>query len=154
VAAIEGNCVGGGLEIAAACDLRIAGASARFGAPIMKLGFSMYPGELAGLLSLVGAATALEILLEGRLLDATEAIQKGLVTRVVADDAVHQEALATARRIARGAPLVARAHKRLIRQMAAAQVATEDPFWFLDTADYAEGMRAFLDKRAAEFSGR
>lgn len=154
VAAIQGNCVGGGLEIAAACDLRIAGAGARFGAPIMKLGFSMYPGELAGVLALVGAATALEILLEGRLLDATEAAQKGLVTRVVADDAVHAEALATARRMARGAPLVARAHKRLIRQMAAAQTPADDPFWFLETTDYAEGMAAFLAKRNPAFTGR
>jgi enoyl-CoA hydratase/carnithine racemase len=155
VAAIRGNCVGGGLEIAGQCDLRIAGDSARFGAPIMKLGFSMYPGELAGVLALVGPATALEILLEGRLLNAEEALLKGLVTRVVADAEVATEALRTARRIAAGAPLVARAHKRLIRQMmAAASTAQDDPFWFFDSADYAEGMAAFLAKRAAEFTGR
>jgi enoyl-CoA hydratase len=88
VAAILGPCVGGGLEIACACDLRIAGEGAKFGAPIMKLGFSMYPGELAGFLKLAGPAVAKEILLEGRLLNAAEAYAKGLLTRVVADDAV------------------------------------------------------------------
>lgn len=154
VAAIHGACVGGGLEIAAQCDLRIAGERARFGAPIMKLGFAMYPGELAGVLALAGAATASEILLEGRLLPAAEALQKGLVTRVVADAEVEAEALATARRIAAGAPLVARAHKRLIRRMAAALASDEDPFWFLGSADYAEGMAAFLAKRAPTFQGR
>jgi enoyl-CoA hydratase len=88
LAAILGPCVGGGLEIACACDLRIAGEGAKFGAPIMKLGFSMYPGELAGFLKLAGPALAKEILLEGRLLNAAEAYAKGLLTRVVADDAV------------------------------------------------------------------
>lgn len=155
VAAIRGNCVGGGLEIAGQCDLRIAGDSARFGAPIMKLGFSMYPGELAGVLALVGPATALEILLEGRLFNAGEALQKGLITRVVADAEVASEAAATMRRIVAGAPLVARAHKRLVRQMmAAASLVKDDPFWFFDSADYAEGMAAFLAKRKAEFKGR
>ena len=65
VAMIQGACVGGGLEIAGCCDIRIAGESSRFGAPINKLGFSMYPGEMAGLLELVGPAVLLEILLEG-----------------------------------------------------------------------------------------
>jgi enoyl-CoA hydratase len=154
VAAIQGNCVGGGLEIAAACDLRIAGEGARFGAPIMKLGFSMYPGELAGVVALAGAATASEILLEGRLLSAAEAAQKGLVTRVVPDDQVHQNSVAVTRHIASGAPLVARAHKRMIRQLAAQQALQGDPFWFLGTEDYAEGMAAFMEKRRPVFTGR
>ena len=71
IAMIRGACVGGGLEIAAACDLRIASNNARFGAPINKLGFSMYPGEMEGLLQLVGPAVVKEILLEGRILTAT-----------------------------------------------------------------------------------
>lgn len=159
VAMIQGACVGGGLEIAAQCDLRIAGASASFGAPIMKLGFAMAHTELDGLLALAGPATVLEILLEGRLLTAPEAYAKGLLTRVVADDQVEQEAYATALRIAGGAPLVARRHKQLVRRMSsdssplgAAEI--RENFNYLDSEDYREGLAAFLDKRRPQFRGR
>ena len=76
VALIRGACIGGGLEIAGACDLRICGESSRFGAPINRLGFSMYPGEMEGLLRLAGPAVMKEILLEGRILTAAEAYAK------------------------------------------------------------------------------
>jgi len=158
VAAILGPCVGGGLEIACACDLRIAGETARFGAPIMKLGFSMYPGELTGLLRLAGPAVAKEILLEGRLLSAAEAYTKGLLTRVVADDDVEQEAQATAARIAAGAPLVARWHKQWIARLMEDRPLSigekREAFAFLGTEDYAEGLAAFLEKRPPRFTGR
>ena len=158
VAAILGPCVGGGLEIACACDLRIAGEGAKFGAPIMKLGFSMYPGELAGFLKLAGPAVAKEILLEGRLLGAAEAYAKGLLTRIVADDEVLPEAQATAARIASGAPLVARWHKQWIARLMEDRPVSEEEkrssFAFLDTQDYAEGLAAFLEKRPAKFKGR
>ena len=158
VAAILGPCVGGGLEIACACDLRIAGEGARFGAPIMKLGFPMYPGELAGLLKLAGPAVAKEILLEGRLLSAAEAYAKGLLTRVVADGEVMREARATAARIAAGAPQVARWHKQWIaRLMEGRPLSMEEKrasFAFLETQDYAEGLTAFLEKRPPRFTGR
>jgi enoyl-CoA hydratase/carnithine racemase len=157
VAQIAGPCVGGGLEIACACDLRIAGESARFGAPINRLGFSMYPGELAGLLQLAGPAVAKEILLEGRLLTAREAYEKGLVTRVVADAGVAAEALATAQRIAAGAPLVARWHKQWIARLLDGRPLTDEEkrasFAFLETDDHREGMAAFFEKRPPDFSG-
>jgi enoyl-CoA hydratase/carnithine racemase len=158
LAAIQGACIGGGLEIAGCCDLRIAGESARFGAPINKLGFSMYPGEMAGLLDLVGPAVLLEILLEGRILDAREALQKGLLTRVVDDERVMDEAHACAARIAAGAPLVAKWHKqwvkRLGRRDALSDAEKREAFAFLDTHDYAEGIAAFLAKRPPRFEGR
>jgi enoyl-CoA hydratase/carnithine racemase len=163
VAAIRGACIGGGLEIAGCCDIRIAGESARFGAPINRLGFSMYPGEMAGLLALVGPAVVLEILLEGRILNAREALQKGLLSRVVDDEKVFDEVASCAARICAGAPLVARWHKqwvkRLMRGGAPANEALSDAekraaFDFLATDDYREGLDAFLAKRAPVFRGR
>lgn len=157
IAMILGPCVGGGLEIACACDLRIGGESARFGAPINRLGFSMYPGELVGLLKLAGPAVVKEILLEGRLLTAGEAYAKGLLTRIVPDRDVEAEAQATAQRIATGAPLVARWHKQWIARLLDDTPLTADEkqasFAFLETADYQEGMAAFLEKRTPRFTG-
>jgi enoyl-CoA hydratase/carnithine racemase len=158
VALIQGACIGGGLEIAGVCDLRIASDNARFGAPINKLGFSMYPGEMEGLLKLAGAAVIKEILLEGRILSAAEAYAKGLVTRVVPAAQVDDEAYATARRIAAGAPLVAGWHKQWIRRLQDGRPLTDAEkaasFAFLDTEDYREGLAAFLEKRKPAFKAR
>jgi enoyl-CoA hydratase/carnithine racemase len=104
VAQIHGICVGGGLEIAALCDLRICGESSRFGAPIKNLGLVMAYAEMAPLVRLAGADVALEILLEGRIFGAAEAKEKRLVTRVVPDALVAAEALAAAERVATARP--------------------------------------------------
>lgn len=158
VALIKGPCVGGGLEVAAVCDLRICGESSRFGVPINRLGLAIAYPELAGLLALAGRATALEILLEGRVMGAAEAYAKGLVTRVVPDDQVEAEALATARRIADGAPLVNRLHKAMIRRLeqdsplSARDVA--DSYAVYDSADFRAGVAAFIAKTKPNFEGR
>lgn len=158
VALIRGACVGGGLEVAACCDLRICGESSRFGVPIKKLGLVMAYGELSKLVALVGRAAALEILLEGRVFGAREAMEKGLVTRVVPDAEVEMEAYAAARRIAEGAPLVARWHKKFARRLADPRPLSpadyDESFACFGTEDFAIGYRAFLAKQTPEFKGR
>lgn len=158
VALIEGICVGGGLEIAGCCDLRICGESSRFGVPINRLGLVMAYAELAALQRLVGRSIALEILLEGRIFGAAEAKEKGLVTRVVPDDKVEEEAYAAARRIAEGAPLVARWHKkfavRLENPAPLAEDELDEGYACYGTEDFRIGYRAFLDKTSPVFKGR
>lgn len=158
VALIKGACVGGGLEIAAMCDLRICGETSRFGVPIKNLGLTMGYGELQGVLALVGRAVALEILLEGRVFDAAEALHKRLVNRVVPDADVERETYALAARIAAGAPLVARSHKQFIERLTVTPHIPPDEwdegYACFDTADYREGVAAFLAKKKPRFEGR
>ena len=159
VAMIHGPCVGGGLELACMCDLRISGESGRFGVPISRLGFAIAYDELAAVLPLTGRAVALEILVEGRVWDAREALDKGLLTRVVPDAKLEEEAYASARRITEGAPLVNRWHKRFVRRLApqpepltAAEI--EENYAYFATEDYRIGMRAFAEKKRPQFKGR
>ena len=158
VAQIHGVCVGGGLEIAALCYIRICGTSSRFGAPIKNLGLVMAYAEMAPLVRLVGSAIALEILLEGRIFDAIEAQAKGLVTRVVADDVVASEARLSAERIAAGAPLTARWHKSFAQRLADPSPLTaaelDECFDCFDSEDFRIGVRAFLAKTPPDFVGR
>ncbi len=158
VALIHGACVGGGLEVASQCDMRIAGASARFGVPIKNLGLVVAYDEMAGLIALAGRAVALEILLEGRVFGAEEALAKGLVNRVVPDDRVDEETNATARRIAEGAPLVARWHKKFAHRLADPRPLSEqeydESYACFDTEDFREGSAAFVAKRKPQFKGR
>ena len=157
VALIHGACVGGGLEVASQCDMRIAGASARFGVPIKNLGLVVAYDEMAGLIALAGRAVTLEILLEGRVFGADEAFSKGLVNRVVPDDKVEEETYATARRIAEGAPLVARWHKKFALRLADPRPLAEDEvdesYACFDTEDFREGAAAFVAKRKPQFKG-
>jgi len=158
VAQIHGICVGGGLEIAALADIRICGESSRFGAPIKNLGLVMAYTEMAPLVRLVGRSISLEILLEGRIFDAAEAKEKGIVTRIVPDDRVAAEALAAAQRIADGAPLAARWHKKFARRLADPRPLTDaerdECFDCFDTEDFRIGYAAFLAKKKPEFVGR
>ena len=157
VAQIHGICVGGGLEIAGLADIRICGESSRFGVPINKLGLVMAYAEIGALIALVGEPTALEILLEGRVFDAREARDKRLVTRVVADDQVEAEARAAAQRIADGAPLVARWHKKFARRLRdprpLGEAEYDEGFACFGTEDFRTGYRAFLAKQRPAFTG-
>ena len=158
VAQIQGVCIGGGLEIASLCDIRICGESSRFGVPVKNLGLAMAYPELTSIVRLTGSDVALEILLEGRIFDAQEAKAKGLVTRIVPDDQVAAEAQATAQRIADGAPLVARWHKKFIRRLADPGAITQEDylecFECFDTEDYRTGYADFLAKKKPVFAGR
>jgi enoyl-CoA hydratase/carnithine racemase len=158
VAQIRGLCVGGGLELATTCDLRVCGESARFGIPIKRLGLVVSYAELKPLVDLIGPASALEILLEGRIFGADEALRMGLVNRVVPDAAVESEALATAGRIAEGAPLVARWHKRFTQRLLQPEPLSakemDESFHCFETEDFRTGYRAFLAKQAPMFKGR
>lgn len=158
VARIHGACAGAGLEIAIRCDLRIAAEGSRFGAPVQRLGIAMPYPEIAALIELVGPGTALEILLEGRLFGAREAYERGLISRVVADASLAEEAQVTARRIADGAPLVHRWHKKFVRRLlapaplSAAELA--ESYAACATEDYRAGIAAFLAKEKPRFQGR
>jgi len=157
VAAISGICVGGGLEIASACDIRICGASSRFGAPINRLGLTMSYTELQLVKNAAGAAGALEILLEGRVFGAQRAYDLGLVSRIVSDDTIWEEIDALTNRIAAGAPLVNRWHKKFVRRLMDPTPLTPDEidesYAAFHTEDYRIGYRAFLDKKNPVFKG-
>jgi enoyl-CoA hydratase len=158
VALIRGICVGGGLELAMLCDIRICGEGSRFGVPINRIGVTMGYPEIAALIKLVGRQTALEILLEGRVFGAAEAKEKGLVSRVVPDAQVVEEAYATARRIAAGAPLVNRWHKKFARRLEEPRPLDakefDEPYETFDTEDFRQGYQSFLKKVAPGFRGR
>lgn len=156
IAAIDGSCVGGGLAIALACDIRIATTKARFGMPINRLGFPLAPLELQSLMSIAGKANTLEILLEGRVFNAIEAKQKNLIHRIVDD--IHVEMLISAKNICAGAPLAAQLNKQMVRRLTALPDRLNDEefkkaFSFLETKDYQEGIFSFLSKTVPKFTG-
>ena len=158
VALIQGACVGGGLLVASQCDLRICNESARFGVPVKNLGLTESYDELQGMMSVIGPTASLEILLEGRIWDAKEAYEKGLVSRVMPDTEVVNEAYATARRIADGAPLAARWHKKFIRRLLDPRPLSseerDEGYACFDTEDFKAGVAAFLAKKKPQFNGR
>lgn len=158
VVQIDGACVGGGLELASMGDIRICGESSRFGVPINRISVVMAYPEIQGLLRHAAPSSVLEILLEGKIVGAADAVRMGLVNRAVADDAVADEVAATVKRITGGAPLVNRWHKAFVRRLVndAAPITERELdtcYEFLATEDYAEGIGAFTAKRRPAFRG-
>jgi enoyl-CoA hydratase/carnithine racemase len=157
VAQIEGACMGAGLEIASCCDLRLAGESARFGAPIAKLGFPMAPREMALVMCAAGELSTREMLLAATVLDAATAAQRGFLNRVLPDHALAAQATATAATVARLAPQAARLNKQSFRALALVQrelAATDliaNAYRYAASAEHREGVMAFVEKRAPQF---
>lgn len=128
VAVIEGLCAGGGLEIAACCDLRVCGESSRFGRPIDRRGLMMSSDGPEPLVQLLGASPLLDILLGGDLIGAERALTYGIVNRVHADAAVVEQGYGLAARIAAGAPLVNRWHKKLVQRLRGRRSLSTTPY--------------------------
>jgi enoyl-CoA hydratase len=160
IAAVSGFCLGGGCELAMACDMLVASESARFGQPEINLGVMPGAGGTQRLTRAVGKATAMEMVLDGRLLSAAEAARCGLVNRVVPVEVYLDEALRLAQSIAARAPLAVRLAKEAVNNAFETYLADgladeRRAFYFLfSTEDQKEGMRAFMEKRPAEWRGR
>ena len=158
VARISGHCLGGGLEIALACDIRVAAENARFGLPVKNMGIFIDPVLANTLVNSIGRATALEMVLEGRIYTAEEALSRGIVTRVVASEQLDSEIDATVQRITAGAPLAARFNRRILRQVASESTpdATElaAAASYGDSEDYHAAYKAFSTRKTPTFKGR
>ncbi len=160
VAAVAGYALGGGCELAMACDIIVAAETARFGQPEIRLGLMPGAGGTQRLTRAIGKSRAMEMVLTGRMMTAPEALAAGLVSRVLPAELLLDEAMRMARDIAAQAPLAARLAKESV--LAAFETSLEEGLAFerrcfhllFGTEDLREGVRAFLDKRPPEFTGR
>ena len=150
VAQIEGACMGAGLEIASCCDIRLAGAGAKFGAPIAKLGFPMAPREAALVHGAVGHTLARDMLLAAGVHGAQRLYEAGFLLAVLPDAEVASQALAHAARIAVLAPEAARANKRTLAAVSAESLLAT-AYDYADSPEHREGIAAFLAKRPPVF---
>ena len=162
VAAINGHCLGGGLELAITCDLRICAAGANLGMPPAKLGLIYGHTGLRKFLDTIGLARTKELFLTGRNLDAERAERIGLVNWLAGDERLERESVALAAEIAANAPLSMRGNKRAIDLLTSSPILTEQQEAGLvalrescfASADFREGIRAFAEKRRPQWTGR
>jgi enoyl-CoA hydratase len=160
IAAINGYCLGGGCELALACDIRVAADTARFGQPEVNLGILPGGGGTQRLTRLVGLGAAYKMLYTGEMITAAEALRIGLVEEVVPSEGLLERARALATTIARKSPVALRLIKQAVR--ASGRMTLDDGLRYetallgiaFSSADKEEGVRAFLDKREAQFTGR
>jgi enoyl-CoA hydratase/carnithine racemase len=161
IAMVNGYALGGGCELAVACDLRIASESASFGIPSAKLGVVISFTDTKRLVDLVGPAVAKGMLMTGRRLSAREALAVGLVNQVVPDQALRQATLDVAATIAANAPFSVASAKAMVNHCrhdadlsAASSTDTDRPLRCYETEDFQEGVQAFLGKRPPRFTGQ
>ncbi len=160
LAMIRGHCLGGGLALAMACDLRLADTSARFGIPAAKLGVGYPPKSIADIVSMVGPSVAKDIFFTARRFDADEAGRLGLINRIVPPEELETRTIALAEEIARWAPLTQKAAKAAVNALSGGDFGsgTDDVQKLcdlcFDSDDFAEGRRAFMEKRSPVFRGR
>ncbi len=160
IAAVSGWCLGGGHELAMACDMIVASETARFGQPEINIGVIPGAGGTQRLARTVGKALAMEMVLNARFLSAEEALRFGLVNRVVPVETYLEEALKLASEIAARAPLAVRLGKEAVNQayetsLADGMAGERRAFYFLfSTEDQKEGMAAFIEKRKPEWKGK
>jgi enoyl-CoA hydratase len=159
IAAVSGWCLGGGNELAMSCDLIVASETARFGQPEINLGVIPGAGGTQRLTRAVGKPIAMEMVLNNRTLTAQEALQYGLINRVVPVERYFDEALQLAEEIAERAPLAVRLGKEAVNHafesfLSEGLADERRAFYFLFASqDQKEGMQAFIDKRKAEWKG-
>lgn len=157
LAQIEGNCMGAGMEIACACDVRMASSTTRFGAPIAKLGFPMAPREAALLLRVAGEATLREMLLTAAVLEAPVLLQRGFLNHLHPAPDLARAVREKAEAMARLAPQAARMNKATLRALATpdAQRLPEallaHAYAYAESAEHREGIAAFAAKRSPQF---
>jgi enoyl-CoA hydratase/carnithine racemase len=159
IAAVNGPAVGAGLSIAVSCDIRVASENARFGYFYTRRGLMGPTRGLVMLVNLMGASRAMEMMLSGEMMDAAEAERTGLVSRVVPQDELLQQAKLVARKLMKGAPLAQRAIKECVYRALYEPDGLETYNTLVEAAlaeteDHAEGSRAYAEKRAPAWVSR
>jgi enoyl-CoA hydratase/carnithine racemase len=152
VAKIRGVCMGGGLELASMCDIRIADEGAKFGAPVGKLGFPLAFGETQALFNLVGSAVAAELLIEGKVLTSSEAQSRGIVTRLSPTLSLDSEVERAVFSICQSGIWAARSHKRQLRRLMrdaspVSEQERKEVYAFVHTEEYRKGIERFVHGR-------
>jgi enoyl-CoA hydratase/carnithine racemase len=150
LAQISGVCMGAGVEIASACDIRLASAAATFGAPIARLGFPMAPRETALVSTAVGEMTARAMLLAAEVFPAAHMAQQGFLTHVFPETELEQATQSLVTRIAGLAQQAARLNKQTLRALKQG-VAIEAPYGYANSSEHREGIAAFVAKRKPQF---